>query len=103
MPIIARIPSLPSRTVGFALICLFLAGFSSSACSRNPETNSQQPSGDATGGGGGGGGTRGGGRGNRGGGGGGAVPVVTPRVGSKPGAVASPGGRTAARVRTRQS
>jgi multidrug efflux system membrane fusion protein len=101
MPIIARIRFLPSRAVGFALICLFLAGFSSSACSKNPETNSQQPSGDASGGGGGGGGTRGSGRGNRGGG-GGAVPVVTARAVSKPVPVTIPAVGTAEPLATVQ-
>jgi len=53
-----------------------LAGFSSSACSKNPGTNPQQAPAEASAGGGGGGG-RAGGRGGRGGGGGGPVPVVT--------------------------
>ena len=85
MPIIARFCFLPSRTAGFALICLVLAGFSSSACSKDPGSNSQQGSGEAAGtaggarGGAGGAGGRGGGRGA----GGGPVPVVTAHVVSK--------------------
>src|SRR6476469_5647311 len=86
MPIIARFCFLPSRTAGFALICLVLACFSSSACSKDTGSNSQQGSGEAAGtaggarAGAGGGGGRGGGGGA---GGGGPVPVVTTHVISK--------------------
>src|SRR5690242_20388354 len=82
MPITARLPFCPSRTAGFALICLVLAGFSNSACSKNPGTNPQQAPSEASAGGG-GGGARAGGRGGRGAGAGGPVPVVTTHAVSK--------------------
>ncbi len=75
MPITARLSSFSSRTAGFALFCLVLAGFSSS-CSKSPGTNPQQAPAEASAAGG-GGGARGSGRGGRGAGGGGPVPVVT--------------------------
>jgi membrane fusion protein, multidrug efflux system len=101
MPITARLPFLTSRTAGFALICLVLAGFSSSGCSRNPGTNPQQAPAEASAGGGGGTG-RGGGRGGRGAGGGGAVPVVTAHVVAKPIPVTIPGVGTAEPLATVQ-
>lgn len=76
MPITARLSSFSSRTAGFALFCLVLAGFSSSSCSKSPGTNPQQAPAEASAAGG-GGGARGSGRGGRGAGGGGPVPVVT--------------------------
>jgi multidrug efflux system membrane fusion protein len=82
MPIISRTCFLPSRTAGLALICLLLAGFLSSSCSKGSATDPQQAPGEAGRGGGGGRGS-GGGRGNRGGGGGGPVPVVTTHAVSK--------------------
>jgi membrane fusion protein, multidrug efflux system len=81
MPITARLLFCPSRTAGFALICLLLAGFSNSACSKNPGTNAQQTTAEASAGGGGGAG-RAGGRGGRSAG-GGPVPVVTTHAVSK--------------------
>ncbi len=99
MPIISRLPSLPSRAAGFALICIVLAGFSSSACSK--DAANQQPSGEASGSGGGGGG-RAGGRGGRGGGGGGAVPVVTAHAVAKAVPVTIPGVGTAEPLATVQ-
>lgn len=98
MPIAARFFS-PSRTLGFALICLFLAGFSSSACSKNSGSTTEQPAGDAGGGGGAG---RGGARGGRGGNGGGPVPVVTTHAVSKAVPVTIPAVGTAEPVATVQ-
>ena len=80
MPLTARSSFLPSRTAGLALICLLLAVFSSSACSKAGGTD-PQTSGEA--GRGGSGGSRGGGGGRRGGGAGGPVPVVTTHAVSK--------------------
>ncbi len=100
MPIIARV-FLPSRTAGFALICLLLAGFSSSACSKNSGSTTQQPAGDAAGSGAAGRGG-GGGRGGRGGGGGGPVPVVTTHVVAKAVPVTIPAVGTAEPVATVQ-
>ena len=77
MPIISRFCFLPSRTAGLALVCLLLAGFSSSGCSKAGGADPQPASGDAGRGAAAGRGVGGGGRGNRGGGGGGPVPVVT--------------------------
>ncbi len=79
MPIIPRSCSLPSRTAGLALVCLLLAGFSSS-CSKEGAPD-PQPSGEA--GRGGGTGRGAGGRGGRGAGGGAPVPVVTTHAVSK--------------------
>ena len=98
MPITARSCFLSSRTVGVALICLVLAGFSSSACSKNSGSGAQPASGEATGGGAGRGGGRAGGR----GGGGGPVPVVTAHVVSKSVPVTIPGVGTAEPVATVQ-
>lgn len=75
MPIIARSSFLPSRTAGLALICLLLAGFSSSSCSKAGDTD-PQPAGEAGRG-------AGGGRGTGGRGAGGPVPVVTAHAVSK--------------------
>jgi len=98
MPITARFAFLLSRTAGFVLISLVLAGFSSSACSKDPATNQQQAAGDASGGGGAG---RAGGRGGRGGG-GGPVPVVTTHAIAKPVPVTIPAVGTAEPVATVQ-
>src|SRR4051812_23727751 len=98
MPITARFAFLLSRTAGFVLISLVLAGFLSSACSKDPATNQQQAAGDASGGGAG----RGGGRGGRGGGGGGPVPVVTTHAVAKPVPVTVPAVGTAEPVATVQ-
>ena len=100
MPIIARFSFLPSRTVGFALICLVLAGFSSSACSKDSGSNTQQAAGEASGSAGAGrgsGGGRGGGRGA-----GGPVPVVTTHAVTKAMPVTIPGVGTAEPVATVQ-
>jgi membrane fusion protein, multidrug efflux system len=102
MPIIPRF-SCPSRTVQFALICLVLAGFSSSACSKHTGSNPQQAAGEASGGGAAGrGGSGGGGRAGGRGGGGGPVPVVTTHVVAKPMPVTIPGVGTAEPVATVQ-
>ena len=101
MPITARLSFFTSRTAGFALICLVLAGFSNSACSKSPGTNSQQPTAEASAGGGGGAG-RGGGRGGRGAGGGGPVPVVTAHAVAKAVPVTIPGVGTAEPLATVQ-
>jgi membrane fusion protein, multidrug efflux system len=101
MPITARSCFLPARTVGFGLICLVLAGFSSAGCSKNSGSNAQPAAGDTAGGGGaargGGGGGRAGGRGA-----GGAVPVVTTHVISKAMPVTIPAVGTAEPVATVQ-
>jgi len=103
MPIIARFCFPPSRTVGFALICLILAGFSSSACSKNPGSNPQQAAGDAPAGGAGRGGGGGAGRGGGGGrGAGGPVPVVTTHAITKAMPVTLPAVGTAEPVATVQ-
>ena len=80
MPIIPSSCFLPSRTAGLALICLLLAGFSSSSCSKEG-ANDPQPSGES--GRGASGGRSAGGRAGRGAGGGGPVPVVTTHAVSK--------------------
>src|SRR5690349_20246314 len=102
MPITSRFISLPSRTVGFALLCTFLACFSSAACSKSPASNPQQAAGDPAGGGAGGraGGGGGGARGGRGGG--GPVPVVTTHAVAKPVPVTIPAVGTAEPVATVQ-
>ena len=97
MPITVRL-CLPPRTVGFALICVVLAGFSSSACSKTPSNAPQQPAEASAGGGAG----RGGGRGGRGAGGGGPVPVVTTHAASKAIPVTLPAVGTAEPVATVQ-
>jgi multidrug efflux system membrane fusion protein len=79
MSIIPRSCSLPSRTAGLALVCLLLACFSSSSCSKEggPDPQSAGETGRGASG-------RGsGGRGGRGAGGGGPVPVVTTHVVAK--------------------
>ena len=101
MPIIPRV-FLPTRTVGFALICLFLAGFSSSACSKNPGSSPQQGAGETAGGAGRGAGAGGGGRAGGRGGAGGPVPVVTTHVVAKPMPVTIPAVGTAEPLATVQ-
>ena len=100
MPITARLPFSPSRTAGFALICLVLAAFSNSGCSKNPGTNAQQAPSEASAGGAGGAG-RGSGRGGRGAG-GGPVPVVTTHAVAKPVPVTIPAVGTAEPLATVQ-
>ncbi len=101
MPIIPR-GFRQSRPVGFALICLVLAGFSSSACSKSPGSNPQQAAGEASGSGGAGRGGGGGGRAGGRGGAGGPVPVVTTHVASKPMPVTIPAVGTAEPIATVQ-